>query len=147
DGAGAASNPRRASPAMGHTVEFFFDFSSPYAYMGSELVDDVCKRNQADLKWMPMVLGGVFQARGHTAPLDKPWRQTYMAADLQSISEAHAIPYKQRTQFLFKPIQALRAALVVPQGPQRAKAVHAIFRGVWSQDLDLGDAAVLAKVL
>ena len=132
---------------MSHTVEFFFDFASPYAYMGSEMVEDVCKRTGAELQWMPMVLGGVFQARGHTAPLDKPWRQQYMAGDLKGLSEAHKIPYKPRTQFIFKPILALRAALQVPQGAQRAKAVHAMFRGVWAQDLDLGDPVVLAKLL
>jgi len=132
---------------MAHLVEFFFDFASPYAYLGSEMVEAVCKRNGTELRWMPMVLGGVFQARGHSAPLDKPWRREYMMGDLQGLSMAHGIPYKPRTQFLFKPILALRATLEIPQGPQRAKAIHAIYRAVWSQDLDLGDPAVLTKVL
>lgn len=132
---------------MSHQVEFFFDYASPYAYLGSEMVEDVCKRTGAELKWMPMVLGGVFQAREHTAPLNKPWRREYMMADLQGISEAHGIPYHHRTQFLFKPILALRATLAIPQGPQRAKAVHAIYRGVWAQDKDLGDPVVLTQIL
>jgi 2-hydroxychromene-2-carboxylate isomerase len=132
---------------MAHLVEFFFDYASPYAYLGSEMVEDVCKRNGAELKWMPMVLGGVFQAREHAAPLEKPWRRDYMLGDLQSLAQAHGIPYRARTQFLFKPILALRATLEIPQGPQRSQAVHALFRAVWSQDLDLGDAAVLTQVL
>lgn len=132
---------------MSHSVEYFFDFASPYAYLGSEMVESVCRRGGAELKWMPMVLGGVFQARGHTAPLDKPWRRDYMLADLKALAEVHGIPYKQRTQFLFKPVTALRAVLQVPQGPQRAQAIHAIYRAVWAQDLDVGDPAVLARVL
>jgi 2-hydroxychromene-2-carboxylate isomerase len=70
-----------------------------------------------------------------------------MLGDLQALTKAHGIPYKQRTQFLFKPILALRAALGIPQGPRRAKAIHAIYRAVWSQDLDVGDPPVLARVL
>jgi len=89
----------------------------------------------------------VSQARGHTAPLDKPWRQTYMAGDLAAIAEVHKVPYRPRTVFLFKPILALRAVLEIPQGPQRAKAVHALFRAVWAKDLDIGDPAVCAKAL
>ncbi len=132
---------------MAHTVEFFFDFASPYAYLGSELVEAVCRRANAELKWMPMVLGGVFQARDHAAPLDKPWRRDYMMGDLEGLAQAHSVPYKRRTAFLFKPILALRCALQIPQGPQRAKAVHAIYRAVWAQDLDVGDPGVLTKVL
>lgn len=132
---------------MAHSVEIFFDYASPYAYLGSELVEGVCKRTGAELKWTPMVLGGVFQARDHAAPLEKPWRRDYMLSDLQGLSEAHRIPFKPRTQFLFKSVLALRCTLQIPDGPQRAKAIHALFRAAWAQDLDLGNPAVAARIL
>ena len=131
----------------GHTVEFFFDYASPYAYFGSELVEAVCKRGKADLKWQPMVLGGIFQARETKALLYRPAQRDYMLGDLAALSEVHNVPYKPRTEFLFKSILALRCTLQVPQGPERAKAVHALFRAAWSGDKDLGDPAVTAAAL
>jgi len=133
-------------PAM--PLEFVFDYSSPYAYFGSTLVENVARRNGAEIVWTPIVLGGIFQARNHTAPImgDK-LKGKYLLEDLQNLSEFHGVPYKPRTDFIVKSILPLRATLAIPQGPERARAVHALFLGAWAQDLDLGDQAVTARLL
>jgi 2-hydroxychromene-2-carboxylate isomerase len=131
----------------GHTVEFFFDYASPYAYFGSELVEAVCLRGKAELKWLPMVLGGIFQARETKALLFRPAQRDYMLGDLAALSEVHRVPYQARTEFLFKPILALRCTLQVPQGAERAKGVHALYRAAWREDKNLGDPAVAAAAL
>ncbi|HEX9844523.1 MAG TPA: DsbA family protein, partial [bacterium] len=46
-----------------------------------------------------------------------------------------------------KPILSLRATLAVPQGAERAKAVHALYRGAFAEDLDLGEADVVTRLL
>ena len=35
----------------------------------------------------------------------------------------------------------------MPQGSERAKAVHALYRGAWAEDLDLGEPAVVERLL
>ena len=45
-------------------VDFFYDFSCPYAYLAHTQIEALCTRASAELRWRPMLLGGVFQAVG-----------------------------------------------------------------------------------
>jgi 2-hydroxychromene-2-carboxylate isomerase len=94
-----------------------------------------------------MVLGGIFQSNAIEPPHTKVNRRKYLFEDLQDLSEQYGIAYKERTEFLFKPILALRATLALPQGAERARGVHALFRGAFAEDLDPGDPQVVARLL
>ena len=48
---------------MAH-IDFYFDFSCPYAYIGSTQIEAVAERNGASLTYKPMLLGGVFRGTG-----------------------------------------------------------------------------------
>ncbi len=121
------------------TVRFFFDFSSPYSYLASELIEPICEKHSATLLWEPMVVGGIFQADGTTPAFRTEKRNRYLMEDMQALAKFHGIPYQTRTEFLFNPILALRATLQLPQGAERSKAVHALFAGVFSKDMDMGN--------
>lgn len=129
-------------------VEVVFDYSSPYAYFGSLLVEKVAQKHRAELAWTPIVLGGIFQARNHIAPVmgDK-LKGPYLLEDLKNLSEVYGVPYKPRTEFIVKSILPLRATLAVPQGKERARAVHALFHGAWAEDLDMSDPANVKRLL
>ena len=130
-----------------HTVQFYFDYGSPYSYIGSHLIEGVCDKAGAGLEWMPMVIGGVFKAVGHTPGFTVEHRRVYMEEDVADLCAYHGIPYKARTEFLFNPILSLRATLAVPQGPERARAVHALYKGAFAEDLDLGQPDVVIGLL
>lgn len=129
------------------TVDFYFDFSSPYSYIASRRIEKVCEDKGAELRWQPMVIGGLFKSNSTTPPFTIPNRARYMAVDLEDLTSFYGIPYKPRTDFLFNPILALRVALAMTQGGERAKAVHALFHGAWAKDLDLGDQGVATGLL
>ena len=130
-----------------HKITFYFDYNSPYSYLASLQVEALCQRAGAELAWLPMVLGGVFQSNGIEPAHTKPNRRKYLFEDLKDLAASYGVPYRERTQFLFKPILSLRATLATPQGAERARAVHALFRGAFAEDLDLGEADVVARLL
>lgn len=129
------------------TVRFYFDYGSPYAYIGSHLIEGVCTSAGAKLEWTPMVIGGVFKAVGTTPAFNFEARRAYMEDDLADMCAFHGIPYQNRTEFLFNPILALRTTLAVPQGAERAKVVHALYKGVFAEDRDLGQPEVVIGLL
>ena len=45
-------------------IDFYFDFSSPYAYMASEWVDALAARHGRTVRWHAILLGATFQAAG-----------------------------------------------------------------------------------
>ena len=130
-----------------HKVEFYFDYNSPYSYFASLRIEQVCAAAGAELEWLPMVLGGVFQSMHHTPSFQNPVRAKYLWEDLQNLADAYGLPYKPRTTFLFKGVLPLRATIQVAQGQERGKAVHALFRGAFAEDKELGDARVVEALL
>jgi 2-hydroxychromene-2-carboxylate isomerase len=129
-------------------IEVVFDYSSPYAYFGSLLVEKVAQQHGLDIEWTPIVLGGIFQARNHTAPImGDDLKGPYLLEDLRNLSEVYGIPYQPRTEFIVKSILPLRATLAVPRGPERGKAVHALFHGAWAENLDMSDPANVKRLL
>jgi 2-hydroxychromene-2-carboxylate isomerase len=49
-----------------HTLEIYWDFSSPFAYLGSTQAAKLAERTGATLAWRPMLLGGLFKAIGQS---------------------------------------------------------------------------------
>ena len=49
------------------TVEFYFDFGSPAAYLAWTQLPALCANAGAELIFKPMLLCGVFQATGKTS--------------------------------------------------------------------------------
>ena len=52
--------PGRTLPAK--SLDFWFDYTCPYAYLGSTQARGVAKRMGVELTYKPLLLGGVFRA-------------------------------------------------------------------------------------
>ena len=51
---------------MTKSIEFYFDFSSPYAYLGYKEIKKLEKKNSFKIKFMPIFLGGLHNSAGIT---------------------------------------------------------------------------------
>jgi 2-hydroxychromene-2-carboxylate isomerase len=130
------------------TVDFHFDFSSPFAYLGSTQIEAVCADHGATLRWRPMLLGGVFKMLGGPnvplATFPQP-KQRYIATDLERWAECWEVPYAFPSRFPMKTTAPLRIALAL--GDAMPAFVHAVFRAYWADDRDISDLDVLAGLL
>ena len=52
--------------------EFYFDFSSPYSFIAHKEIRKIEKENSIKIKYMPILLGGLFKLSGITANADIP---------------------------------------------------------------------------
>ena len=128
------------------TLEFFYDFTSPYSYLASTQVELVAGRAGGAVRWRPFLLGGVFKATGNRAPIETVAKGRHMWVDLERWSRRLEVPFRRPRTFPVPSILALRAVLAAP--PERlAEASHALFRAVWVEDREIGSPAVLAAVL
>lgn len=68
---------------MPDSIDFYFDFASPYGYLASHQIDDIGERTGRAINWRPIMLGAMFKAVG-TAPLTTyPLKGEYSRRDLQ----------------------------------------------------------------
>jgi 2-hydroxychromene-2-carboxylate isomerase len=152
DGHPPARAQSEAAPAAGGdraVIEFWYDFSSPWAYIASTQVERVAARAGARLVWRPMLLGAVFKQIGQaTVPLfEMPdAKRRWTAADLDLWSAWWGVPFRFTSHFPQRSLTALRLALLA--GEERIAALsHALFRAAWVEDWELDDEATLLAVV
>ncbi len=134
---------------MTKTVEFYFDFGSPAAYLAATQLPHVCADTGAELVWKPMLLGGVFQATGNHSPAEIAPKGSYMTTDLQRFARRYGVPYVHNPHFPINTLLLMRGATGVQMAqPARFAAyVDAIYHAMWVEPRNLNDPAEVGAVL
>lgn len=134
---------------MGKTVEFFFDLGSPASYLAWTQLAGICARHGAELRYRPMLLGGVFQATGNASPAMIPAKGRYMFTDLGRFASRYGVPFAIPPGFPINTLNLMRGVLGTQlRAPERFEALlDALFTGLWVRQLNLGDSEVLAAAL
>ena len=72
---------------MTKSIEFYFDFSSPYAYIGFKEIKKFEKKNLFKIKYMPVFLGGLHNSAGITPAAFINLKSKYMIKDTKLVSK------------------------------------------------------------
>lgn len=130
-------------------IDFWFDFSSPYAYIAANQIDDLADDHGRTVRWRPFLLGPVMKQTGNVPLLDQPLKGNYLREDLPRFARLYGLDYKLPSKF---PIAALAPArgfywLEDTQGPDKAKDFAlACLDAFYAEDRDISDAAVCAEI-
>lgn len=130
-------------------LEFWFDFSCPYAYIAATQIQEVARRTGADLHWRPMLLGGVFRGIGlASSPMDSlsPAKARYNALDMQRWAQVYEVPLTIPAGHPIRTVRALRALLSLPE-ERWPPVIAAFYRAYWVRGQDISRAEVVAQVL
>ena len=131
-------------------LTFYYDFSSPYAYLGATQVERVAAAAQATVRWRPILVGALFRRIGTPdvpiAEFPQP-KRAYVQRDLQHWAAHWEVPFRWPSRFPMRTVAALRLALAVAaDGGEIAAVSRALFAAYWVDDRDLADPAVLSAV-
>jgi 2-hydroxychromene-2-carboxylate isomerase len=134
---------------MTHTLEIYWDFSSPYAYLGSTQADALAARTGATLVWKPMLLGGLFKAIGQVEAPVLEWsevKRMHTFKDLGRWADLLGVPFKFPSRFPIHSLKAMRVYLALPE--ERRKAYRErTYRACWAEDRDVADEATLRELI
>jgi len=134
---------------MAHDLELYWDFSSPFAYLGSTQAEALAKRTGARLHWRPMLLGAVFKAIGTPDVPLLSWssaKRRYYDEDMRRWARFWNVPFRMPSRFPMSSVKALRATLALPE-ERRGAFREATFRAAWAEDRDISDDAVLSSLI
>lgn len=130
-------------------IDFWYDFSSPYAYLASTQIEGVASRQGARIRWRPFLLGALFRTIGTPiVPIlaASEAKRRYLSRDVIDWAAYWKVPFAWPTRFPMRTVLPLRVALSVDES-LRPRLSHAIFRAFWVEDRDISDRAVLAEIL
>ncbi len=132
-----------------HTVEFFWDFSSPFAYLGSTQLPALAARAGTTIVSRPMLLGGLFKSIGQVDVPLSTWsqqKQRYYFDDMHRWAAHWQVPFKFPSRFPMNSVKALRAYLALPEA-RRADFQKKVFAAYWAEDRDIADDGVLSELI
>jgi len=133
---------------MTKTVEFYFDFGSPYSYLAYKALPGIAAAHGAQIVWRPMLLGGVFKATGNHSPVEIPAKGKWMQQDMQRWAARYGAVFRNNPHFPINTLVLMRgAAGMQMRGQDFDKYVEAIFRAMWENPRNLGEPQELAAVL
>jgi 2-hydroxychromene-2-carboxylate isomerase len=128
------------------TLEFFYDFVSPYSYLASTRVEELARRAGAALRWRPFLLGGALKATDNKAPADVPAKYRHVKMDVARWARRLDVPLAFPERHPFSTVLAMRCALVAEARGALVPFTHAAFRAAWVEGRDLTSAETLAAV-
>jgi len=134
---------------MPRQVDYYFSFSSPWAYIGHKAFRDVVAAHDLKVNHKPVVLVDLFSETGGL-PLIKrhPVRQRYRMVELQRWRDKRGLNFHFQPKYI--PLNARLADGVViaaiEAGLDPDPYLRRAFPAVWEEELNLADPAVVAKL-
>lgn len=130
------------------TIDFYFDFISPYAYLAFEQLPKALSSHSYTVRYIPIMFGGLLVEHGQLGPAEiAPKREwTYR----QVLWQAHqmGIDFKMPHSHPFNPTSLLRLSLAcAPQGLPNRYVVETIFKYIWTNGLEATDAGRLDQLI
>jgi 2-hydroxychromene-2-carboxylate isomerase len=132
---------------MAKTLEYYFDYQSPYTYLADTQLAALVARTGAELVYKPVLLSGIMKEASNHPPGEVPAKAIYMLQDLGRWARRYGVPFTFNPAFPINSLRIMRGA-VAAQLAGVFPAYHAaMFKAFWVDALNLADAAVAADVV
>jgi len=134
---------------MTHTIEFYFDFPSPYSYLAHTQLPKIAAEHGAAVTYHPFRILELMTIVGNRpTTIECKNKGKYAGADLQRWTKRYNVDFSRNPHsksFDFAELD--RAALVAIEDDRGAAYVTAVFTAIWGKPVDLSQRAVLSDVL
>ena len=132
-------------------IEFFFDVSSPWTYMGFEQIVPLCEELGCELVWKPFLVGGVFNKVNPSVyqrrenPIEP--KENYYQKDMHDWAKYLGIDMIKPSVFPLNSVKALRGAFVAIEEGKIVPYARACFQAYWRDDKDIAQESELQVVV
>jgi len=132
---------------MTKSIEFYFDFSSPYAYLGFKEIIKYEKKHRFQIKYMPIFLGGLHNSAGITPAAFNKIKSKHMIQDTKLVANKKNIKFSFNSYFPIKTVNFMRGAIIAKDNNYEKIYIEKIFDSIWRDGLNMNDNIVINKVL
>ena len=131
---------------MTKLIDFYFDFISPYSYLAFNKLKSLNKDNQININYKPILLGGLHNLGGITAPAFNERKMKNMKNDCELIATKNNIHFKWNTKFPINSLYLMRGYLLI-NDDLKEKYFDFCFEAYWKDNLDIADEKNIDMIL
>ena len=131
------------------SVEFYFDLGSPYSYLAYYRLLQMAERQEIQIVYKPILLGGVFKATGNRSPIEIPVKGAYSILDMQRWAEYYHIPMQMNPHVPMNTLTLMRILTGVQllHLEKFEQVLKLLFDAMFGTPQNLNEPTVLAEVL
>ena len=133
---------------MTEPILFYFDFLSPYGYLGSVAIERLAAKRGRTVEWRPILLGiSVIKVMGLKGLMDTPLKRDYVRRDLVRSATFLKFPFA-RADRPMQPLAAARAFVWLnDRDPALAKRfAQAVYAAQWADGRDMSTVDAVAEL-
>jgi len=109
------------------TIDWYFDFVSPFSYLQSELLHTL---PDAQVAFKPVLLAGLLNHWGNKGPVEIPPKRQWTFEHCVWLAHKHGIPMRLPACHPFNSLPLLRLFIALGS---TTEAMHRLFRYVWRE--------------
>ncbi len=132
---------------MTKTVEFFFDFNSPFAYLANTQLPQLAERLGAKVVYRPALITAIFDGSGASTPLSIPAKAKYMNDDLARWASFYRVPFAFNPHFPFMTVPLLRGMEAYKDDPRAQAYCDAVFNAIWVEGKNFHEKETLMETV
>ena len=131
---------------MTKSIDFYFDFISPYSYLAYKKIKSLNNLNKYKIIYKPILLGGLHNLGGITAPAFNVRKMKNMKNDCELIAKKNKIIFKWNDKFPINSLYLMRGYLVLSE-KLKEKYFEVCFDNYWKENTDISIEENIHKIL
>mgnify|MGYP000878701031 CR=1 FL=1 len=124
---------------MAETIDFYFDFTSPYGYIASQVIDEIAARHDCATRWHAFMVTAAYKQFNATNPLTHAAKEKYFRLDIPRTAAHFGVPFRFPATWPENLVAAGRAfSWIEDRDPDAAKRfAKAVFRQAYIDGVDV----------
>jgi 2-hydroxychromene-2-carboxylate isomerase len=131
---------------MTKSIDFYFDFISPYSYLAYKRLNFLNKDNKIDINLKPILLGGLHKLAEITAPAFNERKMENMKNDCELVALKNNIKFKWNAKFPINSLYLMRGYLAIKDKCKK-KFFDICFDAYWKNNVDVSNEKNIDKIL
>ena len=131
---------------MNRSIDFYFDFISPYSFLAYQKIKALNKGIKINVRFKPILLGGLHKLGGITAPAFNERKMKNMKNDCILIAEKNKIPFQWNEKFPINSLYLMRGFVFINKD-KKDKFFDICFDAYWKDNIDISQEENIKKIL
>ncbi|MDA9698555.1 DsbA family protein [Candidatus Pelagibacter sp.] len=121
---------------MTKSLDFYFDFISPYSFIAHKKIEKIRKKKIININYKPILLGGLHNLGGITAPAFNERKMKNMKNDCVLISLKNDIDFIWNSKFPINSLYLMRGYLAIDEKVKK-NFFNRCFDAYWKENIDI----------